>query len=255
MTGVAGAASSAVRAFAFAEPGAGGSWGAAWLPPGAPPAGVLAFGDQTSAQPLQLEGTGVAESWRLTADPEMELVLEGLGEPGWSNPETPADGFQQLCRVTGTVDASHGGGRLECLGWRSVGGHAIDPALNSFRLVAGWFDDQNGFALVAGRPRRSKGQDADLVTAALFDPAGARVVADPRLSTTYAESGRPTRAGVELWIEADADPDQLYPRRAVGEAMTSPVQWRVADMAVEAQAFQWFSGGRQGAGAYLLVQW
>jgi hypothetical protein len=37
--------------------------------------------------------------------------------------------------------------------------------------------------------------------------------------------------------------------------MTSPVQWSVADLAVEAQAFQWFSGGREGPGVYLLVQW
>jgi hypothetical protein len=252
MAGVGGAAAPAVRAFAFAEPGAGGSWGAVWLPAGAPPIGVLAAGDQTGAEPLQLEGADAAEPWRLTANAGTELVVEGLGEPAWSTPETPADGFQQLCRVTGTVHAGHAG-RLECLGLRSVGGRAIDPALGSVRLAAGWFDDQDGFALVAGRPRKFKGQDDDLVTAALFDPAGPRVVADPRLSTTYTESGRPTRAGVELWIESEAEPEHLYPRRAVGQAVTPSVRWSVADAAVEAQAFRWFSGGREGPGVYLLV--
>jgi hypothetical protein len=214
---------------------------------------VLALGERASAEPLELEGTGAAESWRLTVGPGTELVLDGLGEPALSDPEAPQDGFQQLCRVSGTVPAGRGG-RLECLGWRSFGGQAIDSTVGSFRLVAGWFDDQDGFGLVAGRPRKSKGQDEDLVSAALFDPAGARVVADPRLSTTYTGSGEPMRAGVELWIEADADPDHLYPRRAVGQALTAPVQWSVADAAVEAQPFQWFSGGREGSGVYLLVR-
>ncbi len=255
MDDVGGAAAPAVRTFAFAEPGTGGSWGAVWLPDGAPPTGVLVAGEQTRAEPLQLEGVGASESWRLTADAGTELVVEGLGEPAWGNHEIRADGFQQLCRVTGTVNAGQGAGRLSCLGWRSVGIQAIDPAVNSVRLVAGWFDDQDGFALVAGRPRKFKGQDEDLVTAALFDSSGPKVVADPRLSTTYTDSGQPTRAGVELWVEAEADPEHLYPRRAIGQAMTSPVQWSVAEVTVEAQAFQWFSGGREGPGVYLLIRW
>lgn len=208
-----------------------------------------------SAEPLELEGIDAAEPWRLTADGDTELVVEGLGEPAWSDPDAQAHGFQQLCRVTGTVQGRRTGGRLECLGWRSAGGQAIDPAGSSVRLVAGWFDDQDGFALVAGRPRKFKGQDEDQMTAAVFDPAGPQVVADPRLSTTYTESGRPTRAGVELWVEAEADPEHLYPRRAVGQAITSAIQWTVADAAAEAQAFQWFSRGREGPGVYLLVQW
>jgi hypothetical protein len=255
MTVVGGAAAPAARAFAFAESDAGGRWGAAWLPPGAPSTGVLAIGDHTRTEPLQLEGADPSEPWRLTADPDTELVLEPLGEPAWNDPEKPADGFQQLCRVTGTLGATHGGGRLECLGLRTVRGAALDPAVRSIRLVAGWFNDQDGFALLAGRPRKAKGQDEDVVAAALFEAASARVVTDPRLSTTYTESGRPTRAGVELWIEGDADPELLYPRRALGQARTAPVEWTVGEVAMEAQAFHWFSGGHEGPGVYLLGQW
>ena len=255
MADVGGAAVPAVRTVAFAEPGPGGAWGALWLPSGAPSSGVLATADQVAAEALELEGVGAAEPWRLTADAGTDLVVEGLGEPALSNPEAPADGFQQLCRVTGAMGTSHGGGRLECLGWRGVGGPAVSPAVGSIRVVAGWFEDQDGFALVSGRPRKSRGQDEDLVTAAVFGSAGSQMVADPRLSTTYAESGEPTRAGVELWIEAEAEPEHLYPRRAVGEATSPSVQWSLADAAVEARAFQWFSGGREGPGVYLLVQW
>ncbi|HEY1523506.1 MAG TPA: hypothetical protein VGF70_10885 [Solirubrobacteraceae bacterium] len=251
MTGVGGAAAPAVRAFAFAEPEAGGRWGAAWLPPGADPAGVLDVGDQPSAAPLQLDGAEATEPWRLTADPDTELVLEGLGPPAWSDPEARQEEFHQLCRVSGVA----GGRPLESLGWRWAREPASDPAVRSFRAVAGWFDEQDGFAVAARRPGKAKGQDEDLIAAALFDPTGSRVVADPRLSTTYTESGQPTRAGVELWIEADAEPDHLYPRRAVGQAVRAPVPWRVAEVAMEAQPFRWFSGGREGPGVYLLGQW
>ncbi len=209
------------------------------------------MGGQAIAGPLLLEGVQATESWRLTADADTELVLEALGDPAWSDPEAPGEGFHQLCRVTGTT----GGERLESLGWRSAREPASDPSVRSFRLVAGWFDDQDGFALAARRPGKAKGQDEDLIAAALFDSTGPRVVADPRLSTTYTESGQPTRAGVELWIESDADPDHLYPRRAVGQALTAPVQWNVAEVALEAQPFRWFSGGREGPGVYLLGQW
>jgi hypothetical protein len=252
MAGDGGAAEEAVRAFAFAEPEAG-RWGAGWLAPGAPAVGVLALGDQAAAKPLELQGMGAEEPWRLT-DGDTELALEGLGEPGWSDPEAPQEGFDQLCRVTGTV-ASGQSRQLDCLGWRGSRRSAIDPAVNSFRLVAGWLDEQDGFVVLAGRPRKSKGQEEDLIAGSLFDPAGTRPVVEPRLSTTYTASGQPARAGVELWIEADADPDHLYPRRAVGQALATPVGWKVAEMAVEAQPFRWFTGGREGPGVYLLGQW
>jgi hypothetical protein len=250
MTGVGGAAAAAVRALAFAEPD-GGRWGAAWLPAGASGDGVLALDDGTSSAPLRLEGNGAAESWRLEAGPGTELALHGLGDPAWGDPMAQQDGFHQLVRVSGVA----GGQALECLGWRWTGEPEMERAVDSCRLVAGWFDDQDGFALAAGRPGKAKGQDQDLIAAALFDPTGSRVVADPRLSTTYTKSGQPTRAGVELWIEAAADPDHLYPRRAVGQALTAPVAWRVGDVSVEAQPFRWFTSDREGPGVYLLGQW
>jgi hypothetical protein len=251
MAGVGGAAAASVRAFAFAEPGADGRWGAAWLTRGTEPAGVLAINDQPSAEPLQLDGTGAGEPWRVAAGADTELVLEGLGDPAWSDPEARQEGFHQLCRVSGLA----GGRPLESLGWRWAREPAIEPAFTSLRMVAGWFGEQDGFALAARRPGKAKGQDGDVIAAAIFDPAGSRAVADPRLSTTYTGSGQPTRAGVELWIEGDADPELLYPRRAVGQAVAPPVPWRVAEVAIEAQPFRWFSGDREAPGVYLLGQW
>jgi hypothetical protein len=251
MAGVGGAAGEAVRAFAFAEPEAG-RWGAGWLAPGAPAMAVLALGEEAGAIPLELQGIDPEEPWRLR-DGDTELLLEGLGEPARTDAEAPHEGFDQLCRVT--TAAAGQSGQLNCLGWRGSRRSAFDPAVNSFRLVAGWFDEQDGFVVLAGRPRKAKGQEEDLIAASLFDPAGTRPVVEPRLSTTYTASGQPARAGVELWIEADADPDHLYPRRALGQALAAPVGWEVAGMAAQAQPFRWFTGGREGSGVYLLGQW
>jgi hypothetical protein len=216
--------------------------------------GVLGLAEEAQAGPLDLDGAGAEERWQLEGQ-GYELGLEGLTEPVWSDPTAPEGGFDQLCRVTGAIETDQGRRELECLGWRTARAEATDPGVGSLRLVAGWFEAQEGFALLALRPRKANGQDEDTVSAALFDPGAGRPVADPRLSTTYSESGQPKRAGVELWVETDPDSDHLYPRRAVGQALAPPVQWQVDNVALEAQPFRWFSGGREGPGVYLLGQW
>lgn len=250
---MAGGADPAVRTFAFggAEPG---GWGAAWLVPGAPATGVLGLPDRAGAEELTLEGAGPEEPWQLRTGAG-ELMLEGVTAAVWRDPQAPEDGFDQLCRVRGTIEAGGGRSELDCLGWRGTRPPGIDPAVSSFRLTAGWFDPDEGFSLLALRPRKASGQDEDVIDAALFDPGAARPVAEPRLSTTYTGSGEPTRAGVELWMETEPDSDHLYPRRAVGQALAPPVHWQVADVALEAQPLRWFSGGREGTGIYLLGQW
>ena len=120
--------------------------------------------------------------------------------------------------------------------------------MDSFRQVAAWFAAEEGFALLALRPRKAKGLDEDVSAAVLFEPGSARLVADPRLSTTYTEAGRPIRAGVELWLETEPESDHLYPRRAVGQALGDPVDWKVAEVELVVQPFRWYRGDREGPG-------
>lgn len=248
-----GGADQAVRTFAFAEPEAR-AWGTAWVAPGGPATGVLACGDRADAIPLQLEGTGAEEPWRLSAT-GVELELEVLTAPVGSHPDSAQATFDQLCRATGSMQVQGEVRELDCLGWRGTRRPAFDQKVGSFRLLSGWFEQEEGFVLLAVRPRKAKGQDEDAIEAVLFDPGSGHPVAEPRLSTTYAEPGRPERAGVELWVEAEPESDHLYPRRAVGQALAEPVRWKVAEMTLQAQPFRWFSGSRQGPGVYLLGQW
>jgi hypothetical protein len=226
-----------------------GFWGVAWLPPGGPGGGVVGVGADASPTPLTLAGRDASEPWSLRGE-GIELRWEGLSEAVWRDPSAPEQGFDQLCRVTGTIQAHPSPGGLPSLGWRTA--QPAPGKVSSLRQVAAWFEPGDGFALVALRPAKAKGQDQDVVTAAEFDQRHATPATDPRLSTTYTASGKPSRAGVELWMETAEDAEQLYPRRAIGEATQSPVGWEVGDVAMEAQPFRWYSTGHEGAGIYLL---
>jgi hypothetical protein len=254
MSGPGGVADQAVRWVAFGQL-EGGVWGAAWLPPGSAGSGILGLAEAAAAGPIQADGAGPDEPWRVEGGVG-GVTLEGAGEPVWSDPEAPEQGFDQLCRVTGEIAPGGAPQKLDCLGWR--GAHPLGaPAgtATSFRIAASWFDVEDGFALMALRPRKARGQDEDSIRAVLFDAGTGQVVAEPRLSTTYTESAGASRAGVELWIETEPDSDHLYPRRALGEALAAPTRWTVSELALEAQPFRWFSGGREGPGIYLLGQW
>jgi hypothetical protein len=239
-----------LRVLAFSDPESE-VWGAAWIPPGSSQTAVISVGERASPVAAALEGDESSESWRLALG-DSNLAVEGLGDPGADADGSQGD-FDQLCRVSGNVEADGQSREVSCLGWRSARSPAVlAGGVSSVRQVAAWFGPDDGFALLALRSSRAKGQDADAISAAMFAPVGPGPVADPRLSTTYAESGEPVRAGVEFWLQSGDDPDQQYPRRAVGQSIRASVRWTVDDLALQARPFHWHAGEREGPGIYLL---
>jgi len=267
----------ALRALAFGELDAG-AWGVAWLPEGATPASlVVGLGSSTTVVPGTLEGGERVDDWRLHGD-TAELVLSPLAAPVSSGaPNDGIEGFDQLCTVSGRFQQLGAEHTVECLGWRSARSGRLDlDRLGSFRQVSTWFEPDDGLALLALRPRKSRGQEADVLAAAVLEAARPGAVADPRLSTTYTAAGLPARAGLELWVETgssdaeeaqdartsseagddrtageQAEPHQ-YPRRAAGEALGAHADWSVAEFDLHAELFRWHNRGREGAGVYLL---
>jgi hypothetical protein len=240
-----------LRVFAFGDL-AGGPWGVAWIPSEPGQAGLLGFSAGSDGTPPRLEGAQATEPWQLSAG-ATELTVEGLGEPAASESSGESSGFDQLCQVTGALNGESGQTNIRCLGWRSAGSGPVAPGrLESFRQVAGWFEQTDGFALLAVRPEAGRGHERDQLSAAVFAPTGAKSVLDPRLSTTYDGSGAPTRASVELWFESEGENDTQYSRRAIGEALGEPGQARAGALALEAHPYRWYSGDREGAGIYLL---
>lgn len=220
----------------------GAVWGAAWMPDGAAGHAVLGAGDDTTVLEARLEaGAGAGDS-RLLGD-GLELVLARVAGDG-------------LVRASGTLTLGGVERSLDAPGWLETVDEA-PPAdkLESVRMLAAWFGDDEALSVLALRPRRARGQENDAVSAALVEAGAVRTVSDPRLSTTYTGEGQPSRAGVELWVSEPAEePGTVneHPHRVAGEAAGPPARWSEAGLELEVQPFRWHSHGRDGGGVYLL---
>ena len=243
-------ASTPLRTVAFGELDAS-VWGAAWTP-GPDQNGFVAVGDG--------ERSGAAGATLRAGADDAEWLIEGDGVELTASPVSAAvatgigSGFDQLCRVHGRASVDGAEREIDCIGRR--GGHGDGVKLDKFdavRDVSAWFAPEDGLAVVALRPRKSRGQDSDLLEVAVLDPETTSAVQDPRLSTTYSISGQPLRAGFELWLAGDVE-DRQFPRRAAGEAVGVGASSRCGGFDVLAQPFRWRSRGREGAGVYLLAQ-
>lgn len=220
-------------------------WGVAWIP-GDAGAGhaVLGAGADTHAVAVELAAGSPGSDWRLHAE-GLELSFSPAGEP--------ASG---LVHASGRFSGNGGEHRVDAQGWvAAVSELPAAGELDSLRLVAAWFGDDEGVALLALRPRKARGQETDHISASLIESAVARTVIDPRLSTTYDGDGVPARVGIELWVsEPGEDPEAPTerPLRLAGEAVGAPTTFAYHGLELRAQPFRWHGHGRDGAGVYLL---
>jgi hypothetical protein len=239
------AASSRLRIVAFGDLDAG-VWGAGLADGGT--LFIAGRGTDSWSGQARLDAGEDAGDWTLTAQ-GAELEFSPAAEAVLRSDEQLPGGFDQLCRVRGTVAD---GSAIDCLGRRATTIANLRD-LESIRDVSAWFAPDEGVALTALRPRKARGHNRDLIAAAVLDAAAVAHVPDPRLSTTYDAEGRPARVGLELWLE-EQDGEQQYPRRAAGEAAGSPASASDDGHDVIAQALRCHSRGSEGTGVYLLVR-
>jgi hypothetical protein len=159
-------------------------------------------------------------------------------------------GYEQLCRVHGTVRADGTEREVRCLGQR---GHAWgDPdwdRIESTRTLAAWLEDGSGILLTAVRPAGAGDHERDATWAAVVGPGGTLRVDEPRLSTTYDEAGRQRSAGLELWVgEEDA-----YPRRASGEVVCGSTL-ELGQLRLDCAFVRWHMEGHSGIGRYDVLR-
>jgi hypothetical protein len=225
---------------------ADGLWGAAWF--AEEPRLLLGSpGGETVLMSGSLTGSESTEDWTIVAS-GVELSITAAAEPIHDRFDGGADGFDQLCRVGGTIAQDGAGVELECLGRRATRAGLDLSRYASIRDVSMWFEPDEGVALTALRPRKAKHHAKDIVVAAVLDAADAKPVVDPRLSTTYDAAGTPWRVGLELWLEEE-NGDQ-FPRRTAAEATPGAIQ---AGDGLRAAVLRAHSRGREGMGVYLLA--
>jgi hypothetical protein len=198
-------------------------------------------------------------AWEVAYDGDeggFELHFAALGEPAelgaGALAASAADlhGYEQLCRVTGTVRHGEQHWQVACLGqrghqWGAPNWERIELA----RTVAAWLDDDTALALASVRPAGAAGHDAEALTACLLEQGRVTPVADPRLSTAVDGDGRQRRAGLELWVAEDSP----APHRLAGEAVCGTTL-ELGRLRLDTAFFRWRMNGREGVGRYDVLR-
>jgi len=185
-----------------------------------------------------------------------ELSFEASGTPAELEASEAAaqaggmEGYEQLCRVQGTVRAGGSAREVRCLGQRGHSWGEPDwERIGSTRTLAAWLDDGSGVLLTAVRPSGAGDHEGDATWAALLGPTGNLRVDEPRLSTTYDEAGRQRSAGLELWVGED----DAYPRRASCEVVCGSTL-ELGQLRLDCAFARWHMEGRSGVGRYDVVR-
>jgi hypothetical protein len=217
-------------------------------------------------------------AWRVSFESDdatsgFDLEFRTLSEPAALEEDSAAAaaggmvGYEQLCRVTGTVRARGGERRIDCLGQRGHSWGAPDwDRIELARTVNAWIADDLAVSLTAIRPAGAKSHADEALAASLFthradEAAGengggaatatlARAVPilEPRLSTTTDADGRQRRVGVELFED-----EESYPHRASGEVICG-TSLDLGRLRLDSAFFLWHMEGRAGVGRYDILR-
>jgi hypothetical protein len=233
---------------------------AAGAGPGASDAGGAGAWDAVKAAGVSIAVEVPLQAWRVrfadAGGAGFDLRFEACSAPA----ELAGDGavvragrmqgYDQLCRVTG--DVTHGGRthQVRCLGQRGqLWGTPDWSRIELARTVSAWLGEDRALTLTAVRPAKSKGHFDEALSGFVFENGAAIEIADPRLSTTYDGEQRQRRAGLELWMDEDAD----FARRVAGEVLCG-TSLDLGEQRLENAFFQWRMEGREGVGRYDVLR-
>ena len=226
--------------------------------------GGLAVEDGASWEALELDGVRTSIEQPLTrwstgfATPGGDgfaLEFLAIGDPAGPGDGDPVArlgglaGYDQPCRVRGTVRAGGRERRVDCLGQRSHAWGAPDwERIELARNVAAWTGAGASAAVAAVRPAGARHHADEAVWGALWEPEGLLPLEETRLSTTYDADGRTRRAGLELW-PAEGDGDDGWARRGAGEVLCGS-SLDLGELRLDLAFFRWHLEGRAGVGRY-----
>jgi hypothetical protein len=188
------------------------------------------------------------EAWTLAFASDgatFDLTVEAVSGPG-EMAQGGMEGYEQLCRVTGTVAGT------PCTGIGQRGHSWGNPDWDKIALtrsVSAWFDDGSGSVLSSVRSVKASSHADEALWAAVFDGSRALTVDEPRLSTTTDSAGRQIRAGLEYWLDKDDD----YPTRGVGEVVTGSTL-ELGALRLDVAFFNWHIEGRTAVGRYDVIR-
>jgi len=200
------------------------------------------------------------EAWQVVYDGDdggFELRFEATSAPAELSSGAVAtsaaglQGYEQLCRVTGSVRIGEQRTKVDCLGQRGHQWGAPDwDRIALARTISAWFGDGSGVALASVRPDDATAHAHEAVSAWLLDGEAVTAVGEPLLSTTLDGEGRQRRASLELWEDGDEHP---YPHRAAGEAVCGTTL-DLGRLRLDCAFFHWRMEGQHGVGRYDVLR-
>jgi hypothetical protein len=222
---------------------------------GRDPIGALALAGAQATATAQTAVDEPLQRWTVTcADGELSFALDfeattpqaGFGGRDKVTKTGGLEGYDQICRVRGSVNGRDVGG----LGQRGhTWGNPDWDKIALTRSVGAWLDDGSGVVISAVRPIGADTHADEAIWAAALDGESAREVEDPRLSTTTDAAGRQIRAGIELWIDDNDD----YPYRGTGEVIAGSTL-ELGALRLDVAFFRWHVEGRTGIGRYDVIR-
>jgi hypothetical protein len=185
-----------------------------------------------------IEASG--EGWRAELPGRLSLELEPVAAEA-----DLGDVRARLVRVRGEA----AGRRVDALGTLSE--TRVPPRweeLDALRSISALVDERHALLLLARRPRDAVGHGDEEITARLIEDDAVLEVETARISTVYDSSGHQRSAGLELWV-----PGEDYARRGSGLVIAGS-SLDLEGLHVHAAVFRWRLDGREGIGAYELMQ-
>ena len=201
---------------------------------------ILFEGRKPNALPQGPQVEAAGSGWRAELPDRLALEFEPV------SPVAELGGVRvHVTRVRGQAS----GRTVDCLG--TVSETEVPPQweeLDALRSVSALVDEQHALLALARRPEGAVGHGDEEVTARLVEDDAVLEVQTARISTVYDNGGRQRSAGLELWL-----PDEDYPRRGSGLVIAGS-SLDLDGLQVHVAVFRWRLDGREGIGAYELVQ-
>lgn len=220
--------------------------------------GALDVKPGASWEALRVDGLRTAieaplERWTVGFDAAdgqgFELSFAAVGAAAAAPALGGMAGYEQPCRVRGTVRVAGAEHAIDGLGQR--GRSWGDPDWERIalaRTVAAWTDGAAA-TLTAVRPAGASSHADESTWAALWEPDGLLEIEAGRLSTTYDADGHTRRAGLELWPTGEEE----WPRRGAGEVLCGS-SLELGSLRLDCAFFRWHLEGRPGVGRYDIVR-
>lgn len=248
--------------------GSDGSDGVAVLYAGHEPVAASAAGGE-AGEPAAWDDVRVAgvrmtvleplQTWALayeSTDGALDLRFEACSEPAVLDAESAVGraggmrGYEQLCRVTGTARHGERIRQVRCLGQRGqLWGTPDSGRIALSRSLSAWLGEDRALTLTAVRPAKAKGHFDEQLAGFVFEAGEPVAIDDPRLSTTYDGEQRQRRAGLELWMDEEAD----HARRMAGEVLCG-TSVDLGAQRLDSAFFAWRMEGREGVGRYDVLR-